>query len=200
MRVLDDDGNECPPGVAGEIYMRPAPGGRPTYRYIGSTAKSRDGWDSLGDLGYFDAEGFLYLNDRRVDMFTVGGRNVYPAEIESALAEHPHVLSSLAVGVPDGDLGQVPAAVETVVYFAVAEALTNVARHSGASAATVRLRHERDRMHVEVADDGRGGADEDTGSGLTGIRRRVEAHDGTFALTSPAGGPTTLRVSLPCGS
>jgi bile acid-coenzyme A ligase len=108
MKVLDDDGNECPPGVPGEIYMRPAPGSRPTYRYIGSDPKSRDGWDSLGDLGYFDADGFLYLNDRRVDMFTVGGRNVYPAEIESALAEHPHVLSSLAVGVPDGDLGQVP--------------------------------------------------------------------------------------------
>jgi signal transduction histidine kinase len=82
----------------------------------------------------------------------------------------------------------------------VAEALTNVARHSGARAATVRLRHERDRVHVEVTDDGRGGADEDTGSGLTGIRRRVEAHDGTFALASPAGGPTTLMVSLPCGS
>ena len=89
MKVLDDDGNECPPGVSGEIYMRPSPGSAPTYRYIGSTAKSRDGWDSLGDLGYFDADGFLYLNDRRVDMFTVGGRNVYPAEIESALCAHP---------------------------------------------------------------------------------------------------------------
>ena len=108
MKVFDDDGQECPPGVPGEIYMRPAPGSRPTYRYIGSTAKNRDGWDSLGDLGYFDADGFLYLNDRRVDMFTVGGRNVYPAEIESALAEHPHVLSSLAVGLPDDDLSQVP--------------------------------------------------------------------------------------------
>ncbi|MEW5812736.1 MAG: AMP-binding protein [Actinomycetota bacterium] len=108
MKVLDDDGNECPPGVPGEVYMRPAPGSRPTYRYVGSTAKARDGWDSLGDLGYFDHDGFLYLTDRRVDMFTVGGRNVYPAEIESALAEHPGVLSSLAVGVPDEDLGQVP--------------------------------------------------------------------------------------------
>ena len=108
MKVLDDDGNECPPGVSGEIYMRPAPGSAPTYRYIGSTAKSRDGWDSLGDLGYFDADGFLYLNDRRVDMFTVGGRNVYPAEIESALCAHPAVLSCLVVGVPDDDLGQVP--------------------------------------------------------------------------------------------
>jgi bile acid-coenzyme A ligase len=111
MKVLDDDGNPCPPGVVGEIYMRPSPGSAPTYRYIGTTAKSRDGWDSLGDLGYFDADGFLYLSDRRVDMFTVGGRNVYPAEIEAALSAHPEVLSCLVVGVPDpnaGDLGQVP--------------------------------------------------------------------------------------------
>ncbi|WP_326548457.1 AMP-binding protein [Mycolicibacterium sp. ND9-15] len=108
MKVLDDDGNDCPPGVVGEVYMRPSPGSAPTYRYIGATAKSRDGWDSLGDLGYFDADGFLYLSDRRVDMFTVGGRNVYPAEIEAALCEHPGVLSCLVVGVPDDDLGQVP--------------------------------------------------------------------------------------------
>jgi bile acid-coenzyme A ligase len=111
MKVLDDDGNPCPPGVVGEIYMRPDPGSAPTYRYVGVKAKSRDGWDSLGDLGHFDADGFLYLSDRRVDMFTVGGRNVYPAEIEGALSAHPRVLSCLVVGVPDpneGDLGQVP--------------------------------------------------------------------------------------------
>ncbi len=108
MKVLDDDGNECPPGKLGEIYMRPNEGAGPTYRYIGSTAKSRDGWDSLGDLGWFDAAGYLYLADRRIDMFTVGGRNVYPAEIENALAEHPAVLSCLVVGVPHEDLGQVP--------------------------------------------------------------------------------------------
>ena len=111
MKVLDDDGNECPPGVSGEIYMRRSPGTSPTYRYIGATAKQRDGWDSLGDLGYFDEDGFLYLNDRRVDMFTVGGRNVYPAEIESALSAHPDVLSCLVVGVPHEDLGQVPYAI-----------------------------------------------------------------------------------------
>ncbi len=108
MKVLDDDGNPCPPGVVGEIYLRPSPGSAPTYRYIGSTAKSRDGWDSLGDLGYFDADGFLYLSDRRVDMFTVGGRNVYPAEVENTLSAHPEVLSCLVVGVPDDDMGQVP--------------------------------------------------------------------------------------------
>ena len=110
MKVLDDD-DECPPGVSGEVYMRPTPGSPATYRYIGATAKSRDGWDSLGDLGYFDADGYLYLNDRRVDMFTVGGRNVYPAEIEGALCAHPDVLSCLVVGVPDDDLGQVPYAI-----------------------------------------------------------------------------------------
>jgi bile acid-coenzyme A ligase len=108
MKVLDDDGNTCPPGVVGEIYLRAPAGSAPTYRYIGATAKSRGGWDSLGDLGYFDAEGFLYLSDRRVDMFTVGGRNVYPAEIENALSAHPDVLSCLVVGVPHEDLGQVP--------------------------------------------------------------------------------------------
>ncbi|MGZ8748137.1 MAG: AMP-binding protein [Mycobacterium sp.] len=111
MKVLDDDGLECPPGVSGEIYMRRSPGTSPTYRYIGATAKQRDGWDSLGDLGYFDEDDFLYLNDRRVDMFTVGGRKVYPAKIESALSAHPDVLSCLVVGVPHEDLGQVPYAI-----------------------------------------------------------------------------------------
>lgn len=108
MKVLDDDGTECAPGVVGEIYLRPHPGSAPTYRYVGSTAKSRDGWDSLGDLGWFDEDGYLYLADRRVDMFTVGGRNVYPAEIENALSAHPAVLSCLVVGVPHEHLGQVP--------------------------------------------------------------------------------------------
>lgn len=115
MKVLDDDGNPCPPEVVGEIYMRPSPGSAPTYRYVGSKAKNRDGWDSLGDLGYFDEDGFLYLSDRRVDMFTVGGRNVYPAEIENVLCAHPDVLSCLVVGIPHSDLGQVPhALVQTV--------------------------------------------------------------------------------------
>jgi bile acid-coenzyme A ligase len=113
MKVLDEEGNECAPGEVGEVYMRPSPGSAPTYRYVGATAKSRDGWDSLGDLGHyrdFGADRYFYLNDRRVDMFTVGGRNVYPAEIEAALAELDGVLSCLVVGVPDeaGDLGQVP--------------------------------------------------------------------------------------------
>lgn len=92
------------------------------------------------------------------------------------------------------------ASVEATAYFVVAEALTNIARHSGAAHAAVTVEGHGDRLHLCVEDDGRGGADPDGGSGLTGIRRRVAAHDGTFSLASPSGGPTTLKVDLPCGS
>ncbi|WP_337822914.1 sensor histidine kinase [Amycolatopsis sp. A1MSW2902] len=78
----------------------------------------------------------------------------------------------------------------------IAEALTNIAKHSGAE---VVLRREDDVLHLRITDDGRGGAAESGGSGLGGMRRRVEALDGTFALASPADGPTTVTVSLPCG-
>jgi signal transduction histidine kinase len=92
-----------------------------------------------------------------------------------------------------------PAAVESAAYFVVAEALTNIAKHSGATRASVVLSRE-DKLVIEVRDDGHGGADENSGTGLAGIRRRVAALDGTAAITSPAGGPTLLRVELPCGS
>ncbi|GAA4594806.1 signal transduction histidine kinase [Actinoplanes octamycinicus] len=90
--------------------------------------------------------------------------------------------------------------VEATAYFVVAEALTNAVRHSGATGVTVSVRIDRDTLVIRVGDDGRGGADESAGTGLAGIRRRVEAHDGRFALTSPLGGPTTMDVELPCGS
>ncbi|MFD6566127.1 sensor histidine kinase [Micromonospora profundi] len=96
--------------------------------------------------------------------------------------------------------GRCAASVEATAYFVVAEALTNVARHSGASAAAVTVGLAAGRLHLSVSDDGRGGADEGHGSGIGGIRRRVEAHDGRFTLTSPPGGPTTIIVELPCGS
>jgi len=96
--------------------------------------------------------------------------------------------------------GRCAASVEATAYFVVAEALTNVARHSGAAAVTVTVRRDRDRLLLRVDDDGRGGAEEGRGSGLTGIRRRVEAYDGRLTLTSPPGGPTTMQVELPCGS
>lgn len=91
------------------------------------------------------------------------------------------------------------ASVEATAYFVVAEALTNIAKHSGARHAEVTVRTHEGRLRLRVTDDGHGGADEDGGSGLVGIRRRIAAHDGTLALASPRGGPTTLEVELPCG-
>lgn len=96
-------------------------------------------------------------------------------------------------------LGRLPAAVEAAAYFAVAEALTNVAKHSGAKHAWVSLGTDNDKLTVIVHDDGKGGADEQQGTGLAGIRGRVGALDGTADLTSPEGGPTVLTVVLPVG-
>lgn len=97
-----------------------------------------------------------------------------------------------------GALGRVPATVEAAVYFSVAEALTNVARHSRATAAAVRIGIEAGRLVATVTDDGAGGAQARSGSGLNGIRDRIGALDGTLTVTSPAGGPSTIRVELPC--
>ncbi|MFE9286068.1 sensor histidine kinase [Streptomyces olivaceus] len=115
-------------------------------------------------------------------------------------------LSGLAAdsGVPCRVEADVPercaASVEATAYFVVAEALTNIAKHSGAGRASVTARARGGRLRLRIEDDGRGGADEDGGSGLTGIRRRVAALDGTLSLTSPPGGPTALEVDLPCGA
>jgi signal transduction histidine kinase len=96
------------------------------------------------------------------------------------------------------------ASAEATAYFVVAEALTNVSRHSGAGRVAVGVRSRDQRLCVTVTDDGSGGAVEGRGSGggsgLAGIRRRVEAHDGTLVVSSPPGGPTTLTAELPCGS
>jgi signal transduction histidine kinase len=96
--------------------------------------------------------------------------------------------------------GRCAASVEATTYFVVAEALTNISRHSRARHASVTVHRYGDRLYLHIDDDGRGGADERHGSGITGIRRRIEAHDGRLTLTSPPGGPTTFQVELPCGS
>ena len=105
MKVCDDDGRELGPGETGEIWMRSGEG--PSYYYLGATARVRDGWESLGDMGFFDADGWLHLADRRSDMILVGGANVYPAEVEAALAGHPEVRDAVVVGLPDDDYGRV---------------------------------------------------------------------------------------------
>lgn len=134
-------------------------------------------------------------------------RAVVRSIVPPVLAERslPDALTSLAAACPvacriDADLTERYAvSVEATAYFVVAEALTNIAKHSGASNATVWLYRRNDQLRVDVVDDGHGGAEPRGGSGLNGIRRRVEALDGTFALNSPVGGPTTMTVSLPCG-
>ncbi|MEV8440713.1 sensor domain-containing protein [Actinosynnema sp. NPDC051121] len=114
----------------------------------------------------------------------------------AGLASSCGVPCEMTVDVP----GRCAASVEATAYFVVAEALSNVTKHSDAAKAVVQVAREGDRLLLRIGDDGRGGADESSGSGLAGIRRRIEAYDGRFSLDSPAGGPTTMRVELPCGS
>jgi len=124
---------------------------------------------------------------------------------------HPPVLAdrglagaieALAVALPVPvavavDVPRLPAPVESAAYFAVAECLANTAKHAGASRGWVSGTYAGQRLRLVVGDDGRGGADP-AGSGLTGVARRLAAFDGTLALDSPAGGPTTVRMEVPC--
>jgi len=93
---------------------------------------------------------------------------------------------------------RLPAPLESALYFVIAEAIANIARHSHASWAFVRLWEEQGRLRLMVHDDGHGGADPARGSGLRGIERRLAAFDGRLTLSSPAGGPTELFAELPC--
>jgi bile acid-coenzyme A ligase len=105
--ICDADGDELPACEEGEVWLRNLRD-EPTYRYIGATARARaGGWESLGDMGWLDEDGYLYLGDRLQDMILTGGANVYPAEIEAALQEHPAVRSVAVVGLPDADMGNI---------------------------------------------------------------------------------------------
>lgn len=154
-----------------------------------------------------DAEAILEQAQGAAEQALAELRGVVRSILPPVLADRSltDALGGLAAGcpVPCGVDTDVPdrcaASVEATAYFVVAEALTNVARHSGARQAAVTVRRHDDRLHLRITDDGRGGADVADGSGLTGIRRRSEALDGTLTLTSPPGGPTTLEVNLPCG-
>ena len=94
--------------------------------------------------------------------------------------------------------GRLATPVESAAYFAVAEALANVTVHSGATFAYVSIRQDGELLHLEVGDDGHGGADPGRGTGLRGIERRLAAFDGTMTLSSPRGGPTIVTMELPC--
>jgi bile acid-coenzyme A ligase len=107
LAVLDDRGQVLPAGSIGEIFAMPPDGPGSTYHYIGAERRaSENGWESVGDIGWIDEDGYLYLADRRSDLIISGGVNIFPAEVEAALLQHPQVLSCAAVGAPDDDLGQ----------------------------------------------------------------------------------------------
>ncbi|MGH3301566.1 MAG: sensor histidine kinase [Streptosporangiaceae bacterium] len=125
----------------------------------------------------------------------------------------PQVLTDLGLAAAIGELadaspvpvkvdtrlpGRMPGQIENTAYFVVAEALTNVAKHSGATTASITARVDHDLLTVEVSDNGRGGADQQRGTGLTGLADRVAVTGGTMLISSPAGGPTLLRAEFPC--
>ncbi|MEU0497339.1 fatty-acid--CoA ligase FadD4 [Mycobacterium sp. NPDC006124] len=116
LHIVDEEGNELPPGQAGEIYFE----GGADFEYLNDpdkTASSRDshGWKTVGDIGYLDADGYLYLTDRRHHMIISGGVNIYPQEAENMLVTHPKVMDAAVFGIPDDDMGQrVKGVVQTV--------------------------------------------------------------------------------------
>lgn len=126
----------------------------------------------------------VILEDRGIDaaLSAVVARSPVPVILDVQIAERP------------------PAAVESTAYFVATEALTNVARHSGATRAHVSIARTSDRLVVEIRDNGHGGADASRGTGLSGLRERVAGMGGTTYVLSPDGGPTTILVELPCGS
>jgi bile acid-coenzyme A ligase len=107
IRILDAEQRAVPTGEPGEIYLRsPSYGG---YEYLGQAPDLRateGGFRTVGDIGYVDADGFLYLLDRRVDMIISGGANVFPAEVEQALIEHPSVADVVVIGLQDPEWGR----------------------------------------------------------------------------------------------
>ena len=115
LRIVDDDGSDVPAGTIGEVFAMPPGGPRSSYRYIGAARRqTADGWESVGDCGYLDADGYLFLADRKNDLIISGGVNIWPAEVEAALLRHPAILACAVFGEPDIDLGQrVHAIVET---------------------------------------------------------------------------------------
>jgi bile acid-coenzyme A ligase len=105
LKILDETGQERPAGEVGEIYFRPRGGAGSTYHYLGSTPRRVGEWESPGDLGCVDEDGYLYLSDRRNDLIISGGANIYPAEVEAVIDAHPAVRTSAVIGLPDEEWG-----------------------------------------------------------------------------------------------
>jgi acyl-CoA synthetase (AMP-forming)/AMP-acid ligase II len=110
IHIIDDDGNELPAGQVGTVYFEP-PANRPGFEYHKDEAKTREsfnaqGYSTVGDMGFLDDDGYLYLTDRRTFMIVSGGVNIYPQEAENLLINHPKVYDVAVFGIPDGEMGE----------------------------------------------------------------------------------------------
>ncbi len=115
IKIVGPEGETLPAGEIGDVYGMPPGGPGSTYHYLGAEPRRlADGWETLGDMGYLDEDGFLYLVDRRTDLVITGGANVYPAEVEGAIESHPAVIACAVIGLPDDDLGAVVHAIVQV--------------------------------------------------------------------------------------
>ena len=123
LRILDDDGEELGPGEIGAIYFG---SDAPSFEYVGDEETTRAAYRgrlfTIGDLGYLDADGYLFVRDRAKDMIITGGVNVYPQEIEAVLGEHPGVVDVAVVGIPDAEWGELIVAVVEPAPGTVADA------------------------------------------------------------------------------
>jgi signal transduction histidine kinase len=137
-------------------------------------------------------------------------RGIYPpvladrglADAVRALALDTPLHTELDIDLPgpaDGQGSIIEMPVGAAVYFAVAEALANAVRHSGARTVRIHLRYAAGTLRAQVTDDGAGGADPAAGTGLAGVERRLATFDGILAVSSPPGGPTIIAIEVPCG-
>jgi long-chain acyl-CoA synthetase len=117
LHILDDDGNECPIGTPGTVWFK----GATNFEYFNAPEKTKESRSaegdasSVGDVGYVDEDGYLYLTDRKTYMIISGGVNIYPQETENLLITHPKVMDAAVFGIPNDDLGEeVKAAVQLV--------------------------------------------------------------------------------------
>src|SRR6266481_1896962 len=110
IHILDEEGHALPVGEVGTVWFEPLPS-RPGFEYHKDTEKTRDsfndrGWSTVGDMGYLDADGYLFLTDRKTFMIVSGGVNIYPQEAENLLVDHPKVFDVAVFGVPSDEMGE----------------------------------------------------------------------------------------------
>jgi bile acid-coenzyme A ligase len=106
VRILGDDEKELPPGQIGDVFLRSATSGSTYLGDVPQARRTADGFATMGDLGHLDGDGYLYLADRRSDLIITGGANVFPAEVESALIDHPKIADIVVIGLRDPEWGR----------------------------------------------------------------------------------------------